>query len=75
MTKLSPERPTAKTPQSIKDFIGLCWLQETARRPTAQQAVKAFEQDIERELAPEYAGHGDLDSGFVDNFNSSSSSH
>jgi serine/threonine protein kinase len=62
MNQLSDDRPTAKTPQSITKFIRLCWFKESERRPTAQEAVKAFEQDIERQLVTEYAGQESLDS-------------
>jgi serine/threonine protein kinase len=67
MKQLSHDRPTAKTPQSIKNLIGLCWFKESAQRPTAKEAVKAFEQDIERQLVPEYAGQESLDSSSSSN--------
>jgi hypothetical protein len=74
MEQLEFSRPTAKTPQSIKQFIRLCWFQDAAQRPSAKQVADTLELNIEKELAPEYAGQGNLDSGFADNFSSSSSS-
>ena len=50
MTQLESGNPTAKTPESIKDFIRLCWFHDTAKRPSADEAVEAFREDIKKEL-------------------------
>jgi hypothetical protein len=50
MSQLESGNPTAKTPQSIKDFIRLCWFHDAAKRPSADDAVKAFKEDIKKEL-------------------------
>jgi hypothetical protein len=50
MSQLESGNPTAKTPQSIKDFIRCCWFHDPAKRPSADDAVKAFNEDIKKEL-------------------------
>lgn len=50
MTRLESGNPTAKTPESIKDFIRYCWFNDAAKRPSADDAVKAFKEVIKKEL-------------------------
>ena len=49
MTQLEPENPTAKTPESIKKYINLCWFHDAAQRPSADELITAFDKEIKNE--------------------------